>query len=194
MSDLDRRQDNGRSLIFEKLTPDERRAVDVAIIERIPPTFSALWMEHKLGEKGVSYSAFYRYARRIRNSANLAEIADLSTDDGLDLETPIRRLLARRAVDALVTEDELPPRELATLLSALRQSALQEQKNADQSRLAWARLEHDREFLQLKLEHLQTLRQRLLGHSAESPESSVSSECALETESALETSQAGLPS
>src|ERR1041385_4500628 len=44
MSDLDRCQDNGRSLIFEKLTPDERRAVDVAIIERIPPTFSALWM------------------------------------------------------------------------------------------------------------------------------------------------------
>src|ERR1051325_4432264 len=96
---IDRQWENTRSSLFEKLTPDLRRALDVAIIERDPPTLAAIWMEHKLADHGISYSAFYRYARRLRDRATLAEIADLSTDDGLDLENPIRRLLPPSAVD-----------------------------------------------------------------------------------------------
>lgn len=103
MSDLDRRQDNGRSLIFEKLTLDERRAVDVAIIERLPPTLTAVWMDHKLGEKGISYSAFYRYARRLRTQCELHDLAELTPAE--DPEKILPRVIARQLLDAILSED-----------------------------------------------------------------------------------------
>jgi hypothetical protein len=173
MSALDTRQDNGRSSLFEKLPAELRREIDIAIVERTPPTYAAIWMDLKLAEHRISYSAFYRYARRLRDRANLAEVAEL-TGDEVDLDTPIRRLLARRALDSLISDDQSSPAELTALLSALRHSTRTVQQNRkaeDDSRLAWARLEHDREFLQLKLEHLQTMRRRFLAHQGdETPE------------------------
>jgi len=50
-----RPQDNSRSSVFEKLPPDLRRAVNVAIIERCPANFRAIWMQFELGKFGVSY-------------------------------------------------------------------------------------------------------------------------------------------
>ena len=171
MSTLDARQDNGRSSLFEKLPAELRREIDIAVVERTPPTYAAIWMDLKLADRGISYSAFYRYARRLRDRANLAEVAEL-TGDEIDLDTPIRRLLARRALDSLISDDQSSPAELTALLSALRQSTRtiqQNRKAEDDSRLAWARLKHDREFLQLKLEHLQTMRRRFLTHDADEP-------------------------
>ena len=52
-----RQQDNSRSSVFEKLTPDLRRAVNVAIIERCPANFRAIWMQFELGTFGVSVIA-----------------------------------------------------------------------------------------------------------------------------------------
>src|ERR1043166_849351 len=111
-----REHENNKSSIFEKLNVDERRAVDIALVERIPPTFAGVWLDHKLGEKGVSYSAFYRYARRLRDRANLAEIAELTVDDATELSDPIRRLLSRRVLDAKLTDD-ITPDEITRLMA-----------------------------------------------------------------------------
>src|SRR5262245_54281203 len=141
------KHDGGQSSLFEKLSPDQRRAVDVAIVERIPPTYAAVWMDHQLGEKGITYSAFYRYARRLRDRANVAELAECTAHAPAELTEPTRRLLSRRILDALLT-DEIAPEEITRLMSALRQadrSILQDRALAEKSRIDWARLEHLRE-------------------------------------------------
>src|SRR5206468_5649265 len=160
MPDLLPAQDNGRSSILEKVPADLRRKVDIAVVERVPPTYAGVWTEFKLGELGVSYIAFYRYARRLRDRANLAEIAQLTADDA-DLDTPIRKLVSRQCLEVLLNRDDLAPQDIAAIASALRhagQAALQDRTLTENSRLAWARLEHDRAELRLKSHHLPAVR------------------------------------
>jgi hypothetical protein len=165
MSNPQRTHDNTRSSIFEKLTPDQRKALDVAIIERLPPTFQAVYMEHNLPALGVSFTAFYRYARRLRDRANVAEIAELAGDTDTSLDEPIRKLVGRRLLDLLLTTDDVECiGEIRSLLAAHHQSAreaLNERRLNELTGIARARLDHDKDRLRLQSELLQTARQRL---------------------------------
>jgi len=157
-----RQQDNSRSSVFENLPPDLRRAVNVAIIERCPSNFRAIWMQFELGKFGVSYYAFYRYARRLRDRVNLVEAAGLSAEDDPGLDDAIEKLASRRLFELLLNTDGVElNKEIAALFAAHSRGVktkLHDRQLADRSRLFWARLEHDREHLRLKSELLHTTR------------------------------------
>jgi hypothetical protein len=91
-----RTHDNNQSSLFDKLPPDLRHQLDLAIVHRIPPTFKDVWMQFELAKFGVSYSALYRYARRLRDRVNLAEIADLAAENDGDTGDSVQKLLTRR--------------------------------------------------------------------------------------------------
>lgn len=166
MAEPQRQHENNRSSIFEKVPPTLRDEVDLAIIRRSPPTFAAAYQEHQLWNYGVSYTAFYRYARRLRDQANLASMADLTSaaaENG-QIEDSIRALLARQVFDTLLN-DGASPRDLASLLSSLRgltRAALLDRMQNENSRLAWARLEHEKTQFRLKAESDRQTQRRLL--------------------------------
>ncbi len=166
MSEPHRTHENNKSSLFEKLPPDLRRAVDIAIIERHPPTFRAVWMELQLGRFGVSFTAFYRYARRLRDRVNLAEAAGLAAENDPGIDDAIQKLVSRQLLELLLnTHGPESTKEITALMSAHRQAAktdLHDRRLTEQSRLAWARLEHDREHLRLKSEFLQSARDGVL--------------------------------
>ena len=174
-----RRQDNSRSSLFEKLPPDLRRALDVAIAEHVPPTFRAVWMQFELANFGVSFPAFYRYARRVRERVNLIEAAALAGEDDAGVDAVLKKLTGRRALDLLLhTTSTECLKEIAALVAAHSQAAwldiadrriaLGRRRLDEESDVARARLELDREQLRLKSELLQSARNvRALSKDAE---------------------------
>jgi hypothetical protein len=162
MSNTDQ-QDNCRSALFEKLPPDLRRAVNVAIIEHCPPNFRAIWMQFELGKFGVSYYSLYRYARRLRDRVNLSEAAGLAVEEDPGLDEAIQKLAARRLFELLLNTDgaELN-KEIAALLTAHGRSVktkLHERRIAEESHRARARLDLDRDHLRLKTQALEWARE-----------------------------------
>jgi len=149
-----RQQDNNRSSIFDKLPEDLRRQLDLAIVHRIPPTFKDVWMQFELAKFGVSYSALYRYARRLRDRLNIAEAVLLSDDDGAEVDAAIQKLLARRLLELLLhTGGASCAKEIAAITAAQRKGA--------QTTVDLRRLEHDRVYLRLKSESLEIARRAL---------------------------------
>ncbi len=161
-----RQWDNSRSSLFEKLPPELRRAVNVAIIEHCPASFKAIWMEFELGKYGVSFYSLYRYARRLRERVNLAEAAGLAAEDDPGLDVAIEKLAARRLFALLLDTDGAELNKEVTALLAAHSRALktrlQDRRDADRSRLDWARLEQDRDQLRLKAQLLQSARDGVL--------------------------------
>ena len=155
-----RTHENNKSSVFERVPPDVRHALDVAIIERIPPTFRSVWMQFELAQFGVSFTAFYRYARRLRDRANLAEAATLVGEDDADLAAALHKLVARRLLELLLhTGGAACTREIAALTSAHRQvarAAFDDRRLAEATRLAWARIENQRNHLRLKTRLVQS--------------------------------------
>ena len=166
------KQDNTRSSLFERLPPDLRRALDVAIAERVPPTFRAVWMQFELAKFGVSFTAFYRYARRLRDRVNLVEAAELAREEDAEIDAVLKKLAGRRALDLLLhSKGSDCLKEIAALVGthsqgawleiAKRRLALNHDRLAEESHLGRARLEHDREQLRLKAEALELARRAL---------------------------------
>lgn len=160
------------SSLFEKLPPDLRRAVDIAIAEHVPPTFQAVWMQFELAKFGVSFSSFYRYARRLRERVNLVEAAALAAEDDADVDAVLRKLTGRRALDLLLhTQSSECLKEITALVSAHAQAAwldiadrrlaLNRRRLDEDSNMARARLELDRDHVRLKSEALQLSRRAL---------------------------------
>jgi hypothetical protein len=108
-----------RSTIFEKLPTDLRRRLDQAIIDRDPPSYRALHAKFGLSAHGVSFTALYRYARRLRAQADLLHVAHLALPDAPDVAQSLPTLLAYRLLDALNNEDS-SPRLLHRLVDAWR--------------------------------------------------------------------------
>ena len=174
------KQDNTRSSLFERLPPDLRRALDVAIAERVPPTFRAVWMQFELAKFGVSFTAFYRYARRLRDRVNLIEAAELAGEDDADIDAVLKKLAGRRALDLLLHSKGADClKEIAALVGAnaqvawlevaKRRLALNHDRLAEEAHLSRARLEHDREQLRLKAEALELARRTLESRLAHTP-------------------------
>jgi hypothetical protein len=147
-------QDNGRSSLFDKLPEELRRRLDLAIFHRIPPTLKDLWMQFELSKFGVSYSALYRYARRLRDRLNVAEAVLLADGDEADVDAAIQKLLSRRLLELLLhTGGASCAKEIAALTSAQRKGV--------RTAVDLRRLEHDREYLHLKSEALALARRAL---------------------------------
>ncbi len=92
------------SSLFEKISPDFRRQIDEAIVDRSPPTYRAIYEHFCLPDFAISFSAFYRYARRLRFHAAAFDQAELAMPEGADLIDLLPQLLAHRLLEAVIDE------------------------------------------------------------------------------------------
>lgn len=111
-----------QSSIFEKTDPDFRRRLDQALIDHDPPTYRAAFNKFNLADKGISFAAFYRYARRIRAHAAMIELTRSALPDDCDPAAIVPKLLADRLLDAAIDESS-SPRTLQRLTDAWRFAA-----------------------------------------------------------------------
>jgi maltooligosyltrehalose synthase len=102
------------SSVFARLDPDLRRQVDRAIVRRQPPTLAAVFETLQLAARGISRSAFYRYAARLRRHAELFQFADYAGLEAPTTTAAILTVLANRLIDAAV-DDEVPTQVLSRL-------------------------------------------------------------------------------
>jgi hypothetical protein len=94
-----------QSSLYEKLTPDLRRQLDRAIADHEPATYQALFDKFELAGRGVSFAAFYRYARRVRANVALAEFARLSLPDGAPADQFLPEVIGQRLLEAALDEE-----------------------------------------------------------------------------------------
>src|SRR5262245_3726793 len=109
---------NSRSSIYEKTTADERRKYDRAIVNRDPPTYRGVFEKFRLAEKGISFTAFYNYARRIRAAAQNHNLAELVAPAQRDLNQALPRLLGERLMDMLLYHEDATPDQIHRLTLA----------------------------------------------------------------------------
>src|SRR5205085_1829220 len=66
---------SSKSSLFTKLPRELRRQIDQAVIDRDPPAYKDVFATFNLAQFGVSFTAFYMYARRLRYQAALIDCA-----------------------------------------------------------------------------------------------------------------------
>jgi len=114
--------------------------------------------------------SFYRYARRLRDRANLAELAALTADDDAEVDARLRKLVSRRLIELMLNQDDASPKDIGHLTSALRAITsveIQDRRFKEECGRSAARLRHDREQLRLQADHLLKTRRQLMGLSAQ---------------------------
>jgi hypothetical protein len=116
--DLAEKQESNSS-IFDKTTPDLRREINRALIDRDPPTYKGVFAKLKLADRGVSYHAFYRYSRRVRGQAAMFEMAEATASAGKDLPAMLPKVLAQRLLETLAFE-EVSPRHIQRMTDAYK--------------------------------------------------------------------------
>ena len=110
---------DNRSTLLEKLPRETLSNLESAIIHRTPPTFRACFEEFSLADHGISFSAFYRFARRLRDQARLTRLAEISETQPETALAAIPQLVANQLVDVLTTENP-SSRTVARLANAYR--------------------------------------------------------------------------
>jgi hypothetical protein len=121
-------------------------------------------MTFKLHEHAITYMSFYRYARRVRDRGNVAELATLDAETETDLTPAINKLAARQLLEILLNEDQFDHRALATLTAALDRLSRFESRQrarADTNALTTRRLDQNDLDLQLKSQQIELIRERL---------------------------------
>ena len=111
-----------RSTLFEKLPSDLRRDLDQAIINRDLPKYRDLHARFDLAAYGVSFSAFFRYARRLRAQADMLHLAQSALPNSSEITQALPTLFAYRLFDALNGETA-GSRQLHRLVDSWRVAA-----------------------------------------------------------------------
>jgi hypothetical protein len=112
------RRDNSTSSMFKKLDATLREKVNRAIADRSPPMLQSVYETFDLKNRGISFSAFYRYARRLREQTTELQTAELAGDEGVDIAASLPTLLGRRFVDQLLYNEDLTAVAIARLTGA----------------------------------------------------------------------------
>ena len=123
---------DARSSLLERLDDGLRAKINQAVIERRPGGYRAVYERFKLESHGVSFGAFYRYARRLRQHVAFVELGELMLPAAANVPEALPKLLAQRLMEALVLDDT-SPRQLQRLADAYRIAASVQQslrKNA----------------------------------------------------------------
>jgi hypothetical protein len=107
-----------RSSVFEKTTPDLRRKLDRAIVNYDPPGYLALFKKFGLTELGVSYQAFYNYARKLRRRAAARETIQASLADEQQVVKSLPALLGQFLIDQIMGNDQAAPSAIYRLMLA----------------------------------------------------------------------------
>ncbi|MEK6643726.1 MAG: hypothetical protein AABZ08_07435 [Planctomycetota bacterium] len=110
------------STVYRKLTKEQLANLEDAIVLRDPPTFTACYEKFELRSLGISYDAFYRYARRIRSGLRAATFAKHSVTGTETPDMLLPQLVSQRMVEALLT-DQATPQTLHRLADAYRMTA-----------------------------------------------------------------------
>jgi hypothetical protein len=113
---------DSKSSIFEKTDATLREQLNRAIVNRDPPTYQAVFDKFELAARDISFTAFYCYARRIRNTAALVEIIRARPDGAPDADTVLSEVLAERLLEAALDESA-SPRAIERLSHAYRAAA-----------------------------------------------------------------------
>ncbi len=87
-----------RSTILAKTEPGFRKQIVQALINRHPPTLREVFDFFALDDKGVSYTAFYYWARKIKRFAALFEM-NHTLEEKEDTAGMLPRILASRMLD-----------------------------------------------------------------------------------------------
>ncbi len=92
-----------QSTLYDKLSPEQRRKLNRAIVDRAQPTYRACYEHFRLADREIGFYAFYRYARRLRGQATITDLADAKgpeANDPIALNEAITCLLAHRLIEA----------------------------------------------------------------------------------------------
>lgn len=108
------------SSVIKRTTPEERRKINLAIIDRVPPTYRAVYDKFALGERRISFTAFYNYARKIRLAAARYAVAELAAPSPRELGELLPRLLGANLVECLMYGDDDAPLQIGRLLRAYK--------------------------------------------------------------------------
>jgi len=100
------------STVFERLHPAYRRGLDRAIIERDPPSLADVYGCFHCRANGISRSAFYRYAARLRARTAVQESIDIARAAGRDPADEISSLLDAEFLRVFATHrDPVDPKD-----------------------------------------------------------------------------------
>src|ERR1043166_5877389 len=101
-----------RSSVLTKVPLETRRELNRAIIFRNPMTYEATYHKFDLEKLGVSYTAFYYYARRIRMASGVSELNKLKGDTHELIPEAVRQSVLDRKSTRLnsshVSESRMP--------------------------------------------------------------------------------------
>ncbi|HVP09637.1 MAG TPA: hypothetical protein VMV94_00430 [Phycisphaerae bacterium] len=98
-------QIDSKSSMFEKVHPNIRRQIDQALIDRQPATYKAVYDKFSLHAMGVSYTAFYCYASRLRANAAFIGLAQITLPEGAAVNNMLPELLGQRLFEAALDEE-----------------------------------------------------------------------------------------
>ncbi len=107
-----------RSSIQTKIEPGFRKQIVQALINRHPPTLREVFDFFALDDKGVSYTAFYYWARKIKRFAALFEMTR-TLDEKEDPAGLLPRILASRLLDNAL-DDQVDVLVLRRLMETYR--------------------------------------------------------------------------
>src|SRR5205814_7967013 len=99
MSTTDR---TSNSTVFDLVPPEKRAKIDRSIVTRCPTSYKEIFEEFGLADHGLAYHCFWRYARRLRERAELANLAELTAPEDKQLTHVLPNLAARRVFAALM--------------------------------------------------------------------------------------------
>ncbi len=123
---------DSQSSLLRKLDDQLRAKINQAVVERRKGGYRAIYEHFQLESRGVSFAAFYRYARRLRQHVAFVELGELTLPAAANVPEALPKLLAQRLMEALVLDDT-SPRQLQRLADAYRIAASVQQslrKNA----------------------------------------------------------------
>lgn len=121
MNALDDHREGSSSLVA-KLSAEQLDRIDRAIASGTPPTLTECYELFELRERGISFSAFYRYARRYRTGLRALLLARHGVTECDASETIIPRLVGRHMIQVLMT-DQFTPRTLQHLAETYRMTS-----------------------------------------------------------------------
>ncbi|MBE7507528.1 MAG: hypothetical protein HS101_14760 [Planctomycetia bacterium] len=107
------------SSVEKKLPQEARRKLDHALRTMNGATYQDIFDQFQLAAQGISFSAFYRYARRRRAVARIADLAGEDSADGAKRTSRMQSRASSEAARRLATEDQPSHENLDSLESII---------------------------------------------------------------------------
>lgn len=111
---------DSRSSVVERVPESIRRMVDESILESPSGGYKKWYRHWGLEGYGVSFTAFYMYARGLRQRAAAAHLREMTGEPQADFTERLPGLVAQRIAEQLAYADSDRPIDLQRLLGCYR--------------------------------------------------------------------------